>query len=120
VPQRDEVCIHSHLLVILDHTGILGPGEIYLSLSEPLINPETGEKTLNPTGDCLVYRNPVKLPSDIQKVRAVECPALRQLQNVIVFNTKDPKRSLASKLAGGGELCTRYRFFQSDTCFQNP
>ncbi|KAF7966382.1 hypothetical protein HWV62_38905 [Athelia sp. TMB] len=47
-----------------------------------------------------VGRNPTLLPSDLQLVTAVDCPALHNYYDVVIFSTEG-KRSLASLLAGG-------------------
>jgi hypothetical protein len=38
-------------------------------------------------GDVLVTKNPCSHPGDIRKVKAVDVPELRHLQNVVVFST---------------------------------
>ncbi|KAJ3558083.1 hypothetical protein NM688_g1122 [Phlebia brevispora] len=83
-----------------DPFGVLAPGEIHFKSSQYLKDPL---KHLNPntlTGDVLIYRNPARLPSDIQKVHAVDCPELADYVDVIVLPCKG-ERTLASLLAGG-------------------
>ncbi|KAG8219296.1 RNA dependent RNA polymerase-domain-containing protein [Butyriboletus roseoflavus] len=86
--------------IVPDPYGVLEEGEIHFRSSEPIINPTTGEQTDIILGDVLVSRNPTRLPSDIQKVRAVAHPKLSNYFNVIVFPVKG-KQSLASMLGGG-------------------
>ncbi|KAF9652372.1 hypothetical protein BDM02DRAFT_3183762 [Thelephora ganbajun] len=51
-------------------------------------------------GDVLVTRHPCKVPTDIQKVRAVDYPELRAYTDVVVFPIQG-SYSLASFLGGG-------------------
>ena len=51
-------------------------------------------------GDVIVTRNPCQLPSDIQRLRAVDCPKLRHIVDCVVFSVKG-NRSVASLLSGG-------------------
>lgn len=48
----------------------------------------------------IVTRNPCGLKSDVQKVKAIDCPALRMYTDLIIFSVKGDT-SLASKLGGG-------------------
>jgi hypothetical protein len=47
-----------------------------------------------------VWRSPVRLPTDCQKLEAVDHPELRHLEDVVIFSTQG-KRSKMSLLAGG-------------------
>ncbi|RPA74140.1 RdRP-domain-containing protein [Ascobolus immersus RN42] len=96
-----EVPQSTVVMCIADPCGVLEEGECWLALKDDEI---PGLDEQNVVGDILVARNPALLPSDIQKVRAVEdkerYKGLRMLKDVIVFSTKGPY-SLASKLSGG-------------------
>ncbi|KDQ17270.1 hypothetical protein BOTBODRAFT_156039 [Botryobasidium botryosum FD-172 SS1] len=86
--------------VVPDPFGVLEEGEISVRLSKPVIDLVTGLEVSAIEGDVLVTRHPCKVPSDIQKVKAVDHPKLRPYGNVIVFSIKG-ERSLASLLGGG-------------------
>ncbi|KAF7790007.1 hypothetical protein EIP86_000955 [Pleurotus ostreatoroseus] len=95
VPQSAEA------FIVPDPYGVLQPGQIHFKSShQPLKDPL---QFLNPhtlTGDVLIYRNPARLPSDIQKVEAVEHPELAEYVDVIVLPIRGGQ-TLASLLAGG-------------------
>ncbi|KAM5539861.1 hypothetical protein V8D89_006364, partial [Ganoderma adspersum] len=89
--------------IVPDPYGVLNEGEIHFKSTKVL--KEAGD--LNPhllLGDVLIYRNPNRLPSDVQKVTAVQCDELAAYTDVIVLPTIGP-RSFASLLAGGGKSC---------------
>ncbi|CUS10551.1 unnamed protein product [Tuber aestivum] len=93
------------LLCVADPTGTLREGEVSLRFSAGFLDPKTLRRNQVITGDILVARNPAHIPSDIQKVKAVDIQsyhslALRELQDVIVFSTQGDQ-SLASLLSGG-------------------
>ncbi|KAG0643041.1 RNA dependent RNA polymerase-domain-containing protein [Tuber brumale] len=93
------------LLCVADPTGTLREGEVSLRFSNGFLDPKTLRRSQVITGDILVARNPAHIPSDIQKVKAVDIQpyhslALRELQDVIVFSTQG-NQSLASLLSGG-------------------
>ncbi|KAG0174870.1 hypothetical protein DFQ28_006744 [Apophysomyces sp. BC1034] len=83
-----------------DPTGTLEPGEIFLQLSKRRKDEKSGIRAGQILGDAIVTRNPCGLKSDVQKVKAVDCPALRIYTDVAVFSIKG-ERSLASMLGGG-------------------
>ncbi|KAI5119272.1 hypothetical protein M0805_008053 [Coniferiporia weirii] len=88
--------------IVPDPLGVLKEGEVYVNLSGlggPFIG-QDGEATNLIIGNILVMRHPCKVPSDIQKVKAVDCSALHEFCNVIIFSIQG-KRSLASILGGG-------------------
>ncbi|KAI9459182.1 RNA dependent RNA polymerase-domain-containing protein [Lactarius psammicola] len=86
--------------VVPDPLGVLEEGEIHVKSSQrSLIRPD-GQKSERVVGDVLVTRSPCKLPTDVQKVKAVFKPELDDYVNVIVFSIKGP-RSLASMLGTG-------------------
>ncbi|KAH8094650.1 RNA dependent RNA polymerase-domain-containing protein [Cristinia sonorae] len=86
--------------IVPDPCGVLNEGEIHFKSSRNLRDPLVYQCPDILTGDVLIYRNPCRLPSDIQKVKAVQHPALSEYVDVIVLPTKGAQ-SLASLLAGG-------------------
>ncbi|KAF7727414.1 hypothetical protein EC973_007578 [Apophysomyces ossiformis] len=85
---------------IPDPTGTLEEGQIFLQLSKRRTDEITGIPAGLVLGKCIVTRSPCGLKSDIQKVTAVDCTALRLYTDVVVFPVKG-RRSLASMLGGG-------------------
>ncbi|KAL0578252.1 hypothetical protein V5O48_003747 [Marasmius crinis-equi] len=95
--------------VVPDPIGVLGPNEIYYRSSEGFVDPKTKLTEFVLRGDVLIGRYPVRLPSDIQKVTAVDHPDLWKWQDVIVVPTnarEDDKKGLISfmSILGGGDL----------------
>ncbi|RDB19363.1 putative RNA-dependent RNA polymerase SHL2 [Hypsizygus marmoreus] len=87
-------------VIIPDPLGVLEPGEVYYRSSQSITDPVT-QTTFNVlTGDVLLGRYPVRLPSDIQKVKAVNKPELARWSDVLILPTKGTF-SLASLLSGG-------------------
>ncbi|KAG1795975.1 RNA dependent RNA polymerase-domain-containing protein, partial [Suillus plorans] len=86
--------------IIPDPYGVLEEGQIHFRSSELIADPESGARMNTVTGPVLVWRNPTRLPSDVQKVTAVSHPKLGEYFDVIVFPVKG-ERSLASYLGGG-------------------
>ncbi|KAI0315577.1 RNA dependent RNA polymerase-domain-containing protein [Amylostereum chailletii] len=86
--------------IVPDPFGVLEEGEIHVkSSSRNLLLPDR-RMSDKITGDVLVTRNPCKLPTDVQKVKAVFRAELDDYVDVVVFSIKG-SRSLASLLAGG-------------------
>ncbi|CAO3610910.1 unnamed protein product [Mucor fragilis] len=83
-----------------DPTGTLEPGEIFLQLSNRRVDEKTGIRAAQILGDVIVTRNPCALASDVQKVKAVDCTALRMYSDLAIFSIKG-ETSLASQLSGG-------------------
>ncbi|KAF7718767.1 Uncharacterized protein PECH_004246 [Penicillium ucsense] len=73
------------------------------ALPEIFVQISSVEKGVRPKiiqGVCIVARNPSLHPGDVRVVRAVDCPALRHLLDVVVFpQTGD--RDLTSMCSGG-------------------
>jgi len=88
------------MICIADDTGTLEEDEVSIRFGKPFMDEETGRFLNFIQGDVLVARNPALLPSDIQKVKAVDVPQLRHLSDVIVFSTKG-LQSKVSLLSGG-------------------
>ncbi|KAF8520442.1 RNA dependent RNA polymerase-domain-containing protein, partial [Hysterangium stoloniferum] len=85
--------------IVPDPCGVLEPDEIFLKTSIN-ISGRDGISRDHLLGDVLVTRHPCRVPSDIQKVRAVWKDELRKYCDVIIFSVKG-ERSLASMLGGG-------------------
>ncbi|KDQ17067.1 hypothetical protein BOTBODRAFT_224345 [Botryobasidium botryosum FD-172 SS1] len=85
--------------IVPDPLGVLKPNEVHFKASQPILRTATGPAT-HVTGDVLLARIPVLLPSDVKKVRAINHPELDAYTDVIVFPTSG-HRSLASELSGG-------------------
>lgn len=85
------------LMGVLDETGVLREGEVYISFEK-----DDGQiATLK--GRVLVTRSPQYHPGDCQMVMAVEAPIdspLRDLKNCIAFS-QNGDRPLPSMLSGG-------------------
>ncbi|OCH92984.1 hypothetical protein OBBRIDRAFT_863326 [Obba rivulosa] len=88
--------------IVPDPYGVLEEGQIHFKATQALKDPLLYTSSDIITGEVLVYRNPARVASDVQKVTAVVHPKLSQYTDVIVLPTKG-KRSLASLLAGGGK-----------------
>ncbi|KAG2045047.1 RNA dependent RNA polymerase-domain-containing protein [Suillus americanus] len=86
--------------IIPDPYGVLEEGQIHFRSLQLITDPESGTRMDIITGPVLVWRNPTRLPSDVQKVTAVSRPKLASYPDVIVFPVKG-ERSLASYLGGG-------------------
>lgn len=97
---RIEVPQSCTVTCVPDPTNTLEPGEIFLQLSSRKTDEKTGIRAGQILGDVIVTRNPCGLKSDIQKVKAVDCTALRMYTDVIIFSVKGDV-SLASQLSGG-------------------
>uniref|UniRef100_A0A0W0F1S2 RNA-dependent RNA polymerase n=2 Tax=Moniliophthora roreri TaxID=221103 RepID=A0A0W0F1S2_MONRR len=97
-------------LVVADPLGVLEPDEIYYKSSEGFTDPETGITHLVLTGDVLIGRYPLRLPSDIQRVKAVDkSDRLSKYQDVLVVPIRprrDGQKGLISfmNILGGGDL----------------
>ncbi|KAI9063519.1 hypothetical protein FKP32DRAFT_1571651 [Trametes sanguinea] len=96
--------------IVPDPFGVLGPNEVHVKCSRrDFLDPE-GRKTDLVIGDVLVTRHPCKVPSDVQKVKAVFHEKLRHYYDVIVVSTKSHMyqgrpldRHLASLTGGAGD-----------------
>ncbi|TKA75094.1 hypothetical protein B0A49_03357 [Cryomyces minteri] len=83
---------------IMDETGILEEGEIYVVTESR----NRGRKVLT-GGKVVITRAPAMHPGDVQVVKAVDVPAdspLNALHNCVVFSAKG-ERDLPSMLSGG-------------------
>ncbi|KAI8141150.1 RNA dependent RNA polymerase-domain-containing protein [Fennellomyces sp. T-0311] len=100
---KEKARIHvpngAFLVGILDDTGSLEEGEIYVRISNNLN--DTGSQRRPPiVGPCVIFRNPCFHPGDVRVVTAVDKSALRHLFDVVVFSSKG-FRDLPSMLSGG-------------------
>ncbi|KAL4250315.1 RNA-dependent RNA polymerase [Abortiporus biennis] len=86
--------------LIPDPCNVLKPGQIFFKSSKLLKDPLEDDNPNYILGDVLLYRNPCRLPSDIQKVTAVKEPLLESYVDVIVLSIQGDS-SAASLLAGG-------------------
>ncbi|KAF9499753.1 hypothetical protein BDN71DRAFT_1441324 [Pleurotus eryngii] len=87
-------------IMIPDPKGVLREGEVYYKPSSPFRHPITGELLHTLKGDILIGRYPMRLASDVQKVKAVEVHELQNYVDVLILPTTG-SRSLASVLSGG-------------------
>ncbi|KAI8969425.1 RNA dependent RNA polymerase-domain-containing protein [Trametes punicea] len=106
---RFAVPMSCSAFIVPDPHGVLGPNEIHVKCSRRDFTDADGRKTDIILGDVLVTRHPCKVPSDVQKVKAVFHEKLRHYCDVIVVSTKSHvyqgrplNRHLAS-LTGGGD-----------------
>ncbi|TKA27988.1 hypothetical protein B0A50_04054 [Salinomyces thailandicus] len=82
---------------IMDETGYLREGEVYVTRTGP-----DGRRDDTPRS-IVITRSPAMHPGDVQVVNAVTVPAdspLKRLSNVVVFS-QHGSRDLASQLSGG-------------------
>ncbi|KAF8971781.1 RNA dependent RNA polymerase-domain-containing protein [Flammula alnicola] len=86
--------------VVPDPLGVLKEGEIYYRFSRPRKDPRTEMLLHILEGEIVLGRYPIRLPSDMQKVRAVDRRELDRWPDVIIISTQG-KRSIASLLADG-------------------
>ncbi|KIJ68575.1 hypothetical protein HYDPIDRAFT_106781 [Hydnomerulius pinastri MD-312] len=97
---RLEVSMSCIAWIVPDPSGTLAPDEVQiLSRDARLLQPD-GTKTHAVLGDVLLTRHPCKLPTDVQKVKAVMKPELQQYTDVIVCSVQGTRR-FADLLAGG-------------------
>lgn len=97
---RVTVPMSCSAFVVPDPLGVLQEGEIHVKSSQRCLVKPDGQKSERVVGDVLVTRSPCKLPTDVQKVKAVFKPELDGYVDVIVFSVKG-SRSLASMLGTG-------------------
>ncbi|KAF9447542.1 hypothetical protein P691DRAFT_731304 [Macrolepiota fuliginosa MF-IS2] len=109
IDQTIKTCIEKYRIplpesldgfVVPDPLGVLEEGEIYYRSSQSLRNPRTQMTCDILTGDVILGRYPIRIASDLQKVKAVNIPELYQWPDVVITSTKGA-RSLPSLLSGG-------------------
>ncbi|KAG2154722.1 RNA dependent RNA polymerase-domain-containing protein [Suillus clintonianus] len=86
--------------IVPDPSGTLAPDEVQILSRDSKFRCPDGTESNVVLGDVLLTRHPCKLPTDTQKVRAVEKPELRQYTDVIVCSVQGTRR-FADLLAGG-------------------
>ncbi|KAJ8086723.1 hypothetical protein PM082_005546 [Marasmius tenuissimus] len=84
-----------------DPRGFLDEGQVYFKSAHRNLLTKEGLVTDTVIGDVLVTRHPCKLPTDVQKWEAVDCPQLRNYTGIIFFSTKGSRR--AADYLGGGD-----------------
>eukprot|EP00961_Rhodomonas_salina_P037032 497928-Rhodomonas_salina.1 len=95
------------LMGIPDPLGVLGPGEVFCRIQDPLISRGGGTQAASVwrtiTGNVLVYRNPCLNPGDLQVLSAVNNTALQRagLCNVVVFSVNLHGAATAHDCSGG-------------------
>ncbi|KAF7722345.1 hypothetical protein EC973_003435 [Apophysomyces ossiformis] len=85
------------LLGVMDETRSLKEGEVFCQISQAS---ETAGKMTVIEGECVVFRNPCFHPGDVRVVKAVDCPKLRHLSDVLVFSAEG-YRDVPSMCSGG-------------------
>ncbi|KAJ4007046.1 hypothetical protein NW752_010460 [Fusarium irregulare] len=92
------------LFGIMDETGFLNEGEIYVTYDKSYgRRTGRGVKSTLRDGEVIITRSPALHPGDIQLVKQVTPPQghpLRSLQNCVIFSQKG-NRDLPSMLSGG-------------------
>ncbi|KAJ6448667.1 RNA dependent RNA polymerase-domain-containing protein, partial [Mycena vitilis] len=86
--------------LVPDELDVLGTGEFFFRSSGRDLRTIKGQPTDTLLGYALITRHPCKLPTDVQKWKAVDVPALRYLTDVIVCSTRGTRRA-ADYLSGG-------------------
>ncbi|KAL0067285.1 hypothetical protein AAF712_005683 [Marasmius tenuissimus] len=76
-----------------DPRGFLDEGQVYFKSAHRNLLTKEGLVTDTIIGDVLVTRHPCKLPTDVQKWEAVDCPQLRNYTGIIFFSTKGSRRA---------------------------
>lgn len=95
IPVKQGVTLYG----IMDETGYLQEGEIYVVTEDPPNRPQS----VLTGGKVIVTRSPALHPGDIRTVKAVSIPndsLLNQLSNCVVFS-QHGARDLPSQLSGG-------------------
>ncbi|CDO77267.1 hypothetical protein BN946_scf184753.g17 [Trametes cinnabarina] len=117
-----SIPMSAEAFIVPDPYGVLKEGEIHFKSTKDLKSPL---EDLNPNillGEVLIYRNPVRIPSDVQKVTAIQHELLANYTDVIVLPIKG-SCSMASKLAGGdydGDVCVCIYDPRIVSSFKNP
>ncbi|TLD15951.1 uncharacterized protein PgNI_02023 [Pyricularia grisea] len=94
-----KVGMSTYALMVVDFWGVVPEGEVHLCFSEKFTCDGFSDTLLNDQ-EVLVARSPAHYISDIQKVKAVFRPELKDLKDVIVFS-RNGNVALADKLSGG-------------------
>ncbi|KAF8787752.1 RNA-dependent RNA polymerase 1 like protein [Argiope bruennichi] len=86
-----------NMLGVLDETGTLEYGQVFVQYSEELGNIHSSTTILERT--VVVTKNPCMHPGDVRKLEAVDVPALHHIKDCIVFPAKG-KRPHPDEMAG--------------------
>ncbi|KAG8969042.1 hypothetical protein FRC03_004716 [Tulasnella sp. 419] len=97
---RIPVRYSAEVFAVPDFWGVLEEGEVYFRSSKDIEFPDPTKIGSVVEGPVVIFRYPVRLPTDAQKFTAVNHRALHHLKDVVVFSTKG-RRSGPSILAGG-------------------
>nr|AZW07573.1 RNA-dependent RNA polymerase [Branchiostoma lanceolatum]AZW07574.1 RNA-dependent RNA polymerase [Branchiostoma lanceolatum] len=87
-----------HMMGVLDETGTLEYGEVFVQYTEDIT--DKGGETKVLTGEVVVTRNPCFHPGDVRKLRAVDVHGLDHMVDVIVFPSKG-ERPHPNEMSGG-------------------
>ncbi|KAI9354200.1 RNA dependent RNA polymerase-domain-containing protein [Pilaira anomala] len=87
----------AYLLGVMDETGTLEEGEVFVQIYNNTYNNAHKEII---TGEVVVFRNPCFHPGDVRVVKAVDRPNLHHLIDVVVFSSKG-FRDIPSMCSGG-------------------
>ncbi|KAI0684509.1 RNA dependent RNA polymerase-domain-containing protein [Cytidiella melzeri] len=90
----------AEVFIIPDPTSLLKPGQVHFTSSDYLKDPLVEADARTILGEVLLFRNPTRVASDVQKVTAVYLPELAQYKDVLVVPVQGDE-SLPSMLAGG-------------------
>lgn len=97
---RLEVSMSCTAWMVPDPKGVLAPDEIQILTRDAKFPQPDGTMSHFIVGDVLIARYPCKLPTDVQKVKAVTKPELSNYIDVIVCPVQGSRR-FADILAGG-------------------
>ncbi|KAG7096864.1 hypothetical protein E1B28_004272 [Marasmius oreades] len=84
-----------------DPYNILEEGQVFFKSARRNFLNRDGLVTDTIIGPVLVTRHPCKLPTDVQKWEAIDCPQLRDMTGIIFFSTRGSRR--AADFLGGGD-----------------
>ncbi|XP_042910269.1 uncharacterized protein [Parasteatoda tepidariorum] len=109
-----------NMLGVIDETGTLNYGEVFVQYSEEIGNQTSPTHVLTET--IVVTKNPCMHPGDVRKLEAVDVPELRHIKDCIVFPAHGP-RPHPDEMAGsdldGDEYVIIWHpdlIFQRDNC----
>ncbi|TBU26167.1 RNA dependent RNA polymerase-domain-containing protein [Dichomitus squalens] len=106
---RFAVPMSCSAFIVPDPYGVLKANEVHVRSSRRNLPDHQGRLTDLVLGDVLVTRHPCKVPSDVQKVKAVFHERLRHYCDVIVVSTEsqtfrgEPLNRHLASLTGGGD-----------------
>ncbi|KAF9229158.1 hypothetical protein BS17DRAFT_742893 [Gyrodon lividus] len=100
--QRYRLCVPMSCIawIVPDPFGTLAPDEVQILSQDVSFLLPDGTKSHIVLGEVLLTRHPCKLPTDVQKVKAVLKPQLQHYPDVIVCSIQGSRR-FADLLAGG-------------------